>query len=181
MMAAALLLLMHVLLLLHLTSATSWSDALFGSRSGCAKRGRSGGEEAVGGSVEGGIFSALFGPSKSSRRNHGPQSGTDSDSGGSSVGGKDPIAAKVQRIRQSKAQGSGRHRNGRSRSDLDLKVAYLYNDDHLQDSIDYQCCEDECCACYNVEQVGRIRAETYGWSPNVERSEMVCHFTSSYL
>ena len=75
---------------------------------------------------------------------------------------------------QSKVQPGGRANGGNRTKDLVLQHRFLFNTDHLRSSLNHQCgCGDACCSQFDVEMLRMIRAQTYDWKPNIERSNEV--------
>ena len=84
------------------------------------------------------------------------------------------VKEKVEGIREkhaSKVDPGGRKNGGNRTADNILKAQFLFNEQHLEDTLEYDCgCGDWCCSMFDVESVRMLRSQTYFWKPNTERS-----------
>jgi hypothetical protein len=169
------------MLLLQVAHAVSLRAAMFGE---CSSSSSS--SDAADSAPPNGLFRSMFGRRQRTAGGSPGSSGSSSSSSSSSGGGSsssgssgedsesDPVQAQVNRIRAEHAEGKkGKHHNGRARADLDMKIQYLYNDDHIAETAEWICCVDECCGIFSQSEIKAIRQETYDWLPNCERSEKV--------
>ena len=87
------------------------------------------------------------------------------------------IKKKVEGIRAKHASSvdpGGRKNGGNRTLDLVLQARFLFNEEHIENTVDYDCgCGDWCCSMFDVEGVRLIRSQTYGWKPNTERSAKI--------
>ena len=97
---------------------------------------------------------------------------------GSEPSAEQQISDKIAAIRAAKqamyTPNEARRKGGNRTADLELMNRNLFNERNLEASTTRGCaCGDHCCGWFDLEDVRAIRAQTYGWLPNTERTEEV--------